>query len=67
MLSLTISFELGQVGAFAVAFDCFVHGFVANKGTIQRPVPQHKPLNYQCYLSLQKAGDLRADALGANL
>jgi hypothetical protein len=50
-----------------VAFDCFVHGFVANKGTIQRPVPQHKPLNHQCYLSLQKAGDLRADALGANL
>jgi hypothetical protein len=35
MLRLAISFKLGQIGTFSVAFDGAVHGSVANKGTIE--------------------------------
>ena len=35
VLGLAISFKLGQIGIFSVAFDGAVHGLVANKGTIE--------------------------------
>jgi hypothetical protein len=44
VLGLAISFKLGQIRIFSVAFDGAVHGLVANKGTIEKKRGVSAPL-----------------------